>query len=167
MCCAVLCHAVLCYAVLCYAPCSAMLGCAALRSADVLLIAYFCFLAVSMLLTVPLFCLLATVRPCAVICCAALVCCAVLCCAVLLLCSAMFSGPLLLLLCLCCCCWRFSAPLSCYFVAKMRCTPISCFFGAGGTILFLLRYVSFGILEVHCMNTSRLFCGFGRFPFPR
>ena len=87
LCCAVLCHAVLCYAVLCYAPCSAMLGCAALRSADVLLIAYFCFLAVSMLLTVPLFCLLATVRPCAVICCAALVCCAVLCCAAAVLCN--------------------------------------------------------------------------------
>ena len=74
-----------------------MLGCAALRSADVLLIAYFCFLAVSMLLTVPLFCLLATVRPCAVICCAALVCCAVLfcavlCCAVLLLCSAVLCN---------------------------------------------------------------------------
>ena len=104
-----LCCAVLCCAVMCYKPCSAMLGCAALRSADVLLIAYFCFLAVSMLLTVPLFCLLATVRRCAVTCCAALVCSAVLCCVAAVLCCALqcFAA-----LCCCCCACAVAAGAS-------------------------------------------------------
>ena len=157
----------MCCAVLCAAQCHAWLCCSALGwcPPDGLLLLSCCFDA-AYCSAVLLACYCAPLC-CDLLRCSGLLSCAVLCCCCALLCSATFSGPLLLLLCLCCCCWRFSAPLSCYFVAKMRCTPISCFFGAGGTILLLLRYVSFGILEVHCMNTSRLFCGFGRFPFPR
>ena len=111
LCCAMLCCAVLCCAVLCDVQCHAWLCCSALgwcRPNGLLLLSC-CFDAAY---------------------CSALLCCAVLCCAAAVLCCALQC-----FVALCCCCWRFSAPLSCYFVAKMRCTPISCFFGAGGTIL--------------------------------
>ena len=166
MCWAVLCCAMLCCAVLCAVQCHAWLCCSALGwcPPNGLLLLSCCFAAAycsAVLLAcycAPLCC---DVLRCSGLLCSALLCCAVLCCDAAVLCCALqcFAA-----LCCCCCCACAVAAGASLLHSRAILLPkcaalLNLVFWCRWYHFALLRYASFGILEVYCMNTSPFFCG--------